>query len=80
MTELDRVIHEPGRLLIVTMLAAVVEDAWNERLVESRAAHKRLAARMSDLDLRRNRLVDAYLAGRGIDQCTYERQAQRLDQ
>jgi hypothetical protein len=38
-----------------------------------------LAARLRTLDQKRNRLVDAYLGGRGIDQRTYERQSKRLD-
>ena len=64
---------------IFGLLDAVVEDAWKDRLRESLAAEKRLAARMSDLEVKRNRLVDAYLDGH-IDELTYKRQVIRLNE
>jgi DNA invertase Pin-like site-specific DNA recombinase len=64
---------------MLDLLGEVVEDAWGERLQTSRATEKALQRRLSDVERRRNALTDAYLDGRGIDQQTYERQAQRLD-
>jgi len=64
---------------IFCLLDAVVEEAWKDRLRESLVVEKRLATRMSDLELKRDRLVDAYLDGH-LDQSTYEHQVIRLNQ
>ena len=64
---------------MIDLLGAVVEDAWNDRTKTSAATRTSLAARLRDLEQRRDRLVDAYLAGRGIDQRTFERQSKRLE-
>lgn len=64
---------------VFRLLAAVVEDAWKDRVRHALVAEKRLAERMRDLEVKRNRLVDAFLAGRGIDEETYENQTRRLD-
>jgi hypothetical protein len=61
------------------MLSAVLEDAWKERVRTSGAAQTSLAARLRELEQKRNRLVDAYLDGRGIGQPTFERQTKRFD-
>ena len=63
---------------VFSLLAAVVEPAYQERTATTAAAHSDLMARMADLDLKRDRLVDVYL-DRGIDPVTYERQSARLD-
>ena len=64
---------------VFALLDAVVKDAWNDRLRESLAAEKRLGARMSDLEVKRNRLVDAYLDGH-IDELTYKGQVIRRNE
>ncbi len=64
---------------VLGLLGAVVEDAWKERAKTSASARVSLAARLRDLEQRRNRLLDAYLDGRGIDQRTFECQSKRLD-
>ncbi len=64
---------------MLDLLGAVVEDAWKERVQTAEATQKRIEARLRDLEMKRNRLVDAYIDGRGIGQPTFERQTKRLD-
>ena len=62
---------------VFNLLNAVVEDAWKERLRESSGARSRFEAHMKNVEVKRDRLVDAYLDQR-IDQATYEHQLARL--
>ncbi len=61
------------------LFSAVVEDAWTVRTKETQSQQMRFASRISDLERKQDKLVDAYLDGRGIDQSTYEQQSRRFD-
>lgn len=64
---------------MLDLLGAVVSDAWKERVQTAKAAERALTTRLMDVERRRDRLTDAYLDGRGIDQQNYEKQIRRLD-
>jgi site-specific DNA recombinase len=64
---------------VLELLAAVVKDAWHERGKHLRDTHAQLVRRQDELDLRRDRLVDAFVQERSINQATYDRQCDRLD-
>ena len=50
MTDLDRVIHEPARLRIVTILAAIVESDFNYLLQETELTKGNLSTHLSKLE------------------------------
>jgi hypothetical protein len=62
------------------LLGAVVRDEWSDKTRAARAAQERIASRLTDLQSRRDRLVDAFVHDRAIDRETYEQQRRRLDE
>ena len=62
------------------LLGAVVRDEWGDRTGAARAAQERVDSRLTDLERRRDRLVDAFVHDRAIDRETYEQQRRRLDE
>ncbi len=63
---------------MLDLLAAGVEDAWQERVQTTKAAEKAVRSRLSDVERRLATLTDKWLDGRGVDDSTYEKQKERL--
>ena len=76
MERLDAMSVRPEML---DLLGAVVEEAWTDRSQTSRATEATFNSRLRDIERRLAALTDAWLDGRGIDDATYERQRQRLN-
>jgi uncharacterized protein YicC (UPF0701 family) len=65
---------------VFALLTEVVEDAWKARTAEGSRRRQDLSPQLEALQERRDRLVDAFVRRSVIDQATYDRQVQRLDQ
>lgn len=64
----------------VRLFRAIVLDVWEKKRVESRGTRQSLQRRLDDLLTRKDRIVDAFVHRGVLDQRTYERQRDRLDQ
>ena len=61
------------------LMEAVAEELFDEARARVQSAHSRLLEALGDLESRQDRLVDAYLAGSGIDEATFRRQCERME-
>lgn len=76
----DRLRSLAARAEALRLLAAVVADAAEETNRNSRTARATLRARIEGLETRQNRLVDAFVQDRTIDQGTFDEQIARVRQ
>ena len=56
------------------------EDAWRTRTADVNRTRQDVARRLEELEARRDRLEDAFIQRSAINQTSYDRQTQRLDQ
>jgi len=64
----------------VDLFRAVVLDVWEEKKASAKDQVKGLGRRIEELETKRNRLEDAFLFKRAIDEETYRRQYDRIKQ
>lgn len=62
------------------MFRAIVLDVWKEKQSEIEATRRTLQTRLENLEAKKDRVVSAFLHERLIDQPTYQRQVQQLDE
>ena len=62
------------------LLKAVIEDLWKDRSEILRSSQISARKELEELDKRTNRLVDAFIQEKSIDQSTYESQQERISE
>jgi site-specific DNA recombinase len=73
----DTLRPDPGYL---RLFRAIVLDAWRAEQARTESVEKLLTERVSELRERRDRVEDAFLHARTINQGTYERQRDRISE
>jgi site-specific DNA recombinase len=58
----------------------IVLDVWNQRQAEARNTRRQLQSNFDSLVTKKDRIVDAFVHRRAIDQRTYNRQTAKLDE
>jgi site-specific DNA recombinase len=74
---LRALVPEPGYL---NLFREIVLDVWKQRHIEVGQMRRHLQARLDDLLARKDQMVDAFVHRRVIDQATYQRHADKLDE
>ena len=64
----------------VRLFRAIMLDVWKKKQAESRGARQRLQRKLESLIAKKDRVVDAFLHRGVLDQRTYERQRDILDE
>ncbi len=64
---------------MLALFSEVVRDAWRQQHRSDIEHQRRVDERLDDLQRRKNRLVDAYLHERKIDDQTYREQLDRVE-
>ncbi len=62
----------------MSLVGAIVRDVYDSRTKTVHASRTRLQRRMSELESKKNRLVEAFVYDKAIDEQTFEAERQRL--